>query len=119
MPFTGWTQFDSPARAMAEKMDSSCALTRQTFNTLVLFSSLIGFAASGCDDVNVGRPEDPGTFQLVKLMIQDEDRRGGRGIATDILRDPVAYAAKNMMANECSELEPCKAGELSCAIADG
>ncbi|MFO0723989.1 MAG: Ig-like domain-containing protein [Myxococcota bacterium] len=60
---------------------------------------------AGCDSVEIGRPDEITTPpKLLRIMVQDETRTGGRFIVTDIMSTSPDIS--------CSDTEPCPA-ELS------
>lgn len=66
-----------------------------------------------CDSVDIGRPDEPtGPPKLLRIMVQDENRTGGRFLATNLLN--VAPDIK------CSDTNPCPAYLfVSCDIPAG
>ena len=46
-------------------------------------------AAAGCDDVHSGQQTDPsGPVRLLRIMVQDSQPFGIRGVAMDLLNTP-------------------------------
>ena len=66
-----------------------------------------------CDSVEIGRPDEPtGPPKLLRIMVQDENRTGGRFIATNLLNVAPDIA--------CSDTNPCPAHLfVSCTIPEG
>src|SRR4051812_29842737 len=64
-----------------------------------------GSSAVGCDDVHVGQPGDPsGPVKLLRIMVQDSQPAGIRGVAMDLLNTPGSPLST---AVACSETAPC------------
>lgn len=65
----------------------------------------LAFVAIGCDDNHTGQPKDPtGPVQLVRIMVQDSQPFGVRGVAMDLLDTP---GSANSLAVACSDVDPC------------
>src|SRR5262249_21221699 len=62
-------------------------------------------AAVGCDDTHTGQSQDPGgPVQLVRIMVQDSQPFGVRGIAMDLLDVPGSAFST---ATACNDVNPC------------
>ncbi len=61
--------------------------------------------ATGCDDNHTGQLKDPsGPVQLVRIMVQDSQPFGVRGVAMDLLDTP---GSTYSTAVACSDIDPC------------
>src|SRR5882672_9724471 len=62
-------------------------------------------AAVGCDDVHSGQQSDPsGPVRLLRIMVQDSQPFGVRGVAMDLLNTPGSPLST---AVACNETHPC------------
>ncbi|MBI2374420.1 MAG: hypothetical protein HYV07_10535 [Deltaproteobacteria bacterium] len=73
--------------------------------------------AIGCEDLDLGRsPEDEGPPKLVRLLVQDEDRRGGRFQVTDLLNTAADLACSLTQPCPSFLIDPETGGPVECAI---
>ncbi|MDB4967351.1 MAG: hypothetical protein JWN44_3040 [Myxococcales bacterium] len=62
---------------------------RTQFLYVGVLGMLAGGLSAGCDDIHAGQSSDPsGPVMLVRLMVQDAEPFGIRGLATDVLDTP-------------------------------
>lgn len=74
--------------------------------TLALVTGAFAVAALGCDDVHTGQGSDPsGPVELVRIMVQDAQPSGVRGVAVDLL-DTAGSPLSTAVA--CSDTNPCQ-----------
>lgn len=73
--------------------------------TLLTLTASLAAVAAGCDSVHTGQPSDPpGPVELVRIMVQDAQPSGARGVAVDLLDTPGSPLST---AVACSDTEPC------------
>ncbi|MBI4820496.1 MAG: hypothetical protein HY791_29785 [Deltaproteobacteria bacterium] len=76
--------------------------------------------AFACDDLDLGRAEEEaGPPKLVRVLVQDEDRRGGRSQVTDLLNTAPDVACGPTSPCPSTLIDPETGGPVECAIEDG